>query len=144
MRGMIEVYNGETEKFRNARAGKTKETQPKLEDVVDFDPRKISWSRGLKADAERGKRHDFDEKSIVQGMYRPFTKQWVYFNRGLNGMVLLMPRLFPTQRHRNVIIAVIGVADRKGFSCFVTDHLPNLHLMDTGQCFPTSLREDCR
>lgn len=136
MHRMIDVYNHEVERYRKACAHSAKDTRPEIDEIVDLDPKQISWSRGLKADAERGKQHAFDQNSIVRGMYRPFTKQWVYFDRGLNEMVLLMPRLFPTPKHRNVVISVIGVADRKGFSCFVTDLLPNQHLLDTGQCFP--------
>lgn len=69
-------------------------------------------------------------------MYRPFNKQWLYFNRRLNERVYQVPKLFPTPRHRNVVISSTGVADRKGYSVLVTDHVPNMHLTDTGQCFP--------
>jgi len=34
------------------------------------------------------------------------------------------------------VISSTGVADRKGYSALVTDHVPNMHLTDTGQCFP--------
>jgi predicted helicase len=34
------------------------------------------------------------------------------------------------------VISVIGVVERKGFSVLAADHVPNLHLTDTGQCFP--------
>jgi predicted helicase len=44
--------------------------------------------------------------------------------------------MFPTPRHGNIFISSTGVADRKGYSALVTDHVPNMHLTDTGQCFP--------
>ena len=84
----------------------------------------------------RGKVYEFDSKFLTQSMYRPFTKQWLYFNRQLNEMVLQMPKFFPTGKHRNVVISCTGVADRKGFSILATDYVPSLHLTDTGQCFP--------
>jgi predicted helicase len=69
-------------------------------------------------------------------MYRPYCKQWLYFDRQLNERVLLMPRLFPTPQHPNVVIATTGVGASRPFSALITDVIPNLHLEDTGQCFP--------
>jgi predicted helicase len=69
-------------------------------------------------------------------MYRPFSKQWMYFDRLVNEMVNRVPALFPSDSHPNVVISSTGVADRKGYSALVTDHVPNMHLTDTGQCFP--------
>jgi len=51
-------------------------------------------------------------------------------------MVYQVPKLFPTPDHKNVVFCTIGVVDRKGFSVLATDLVPNLHLLDTGQCFP--------
>jgi predicted helicase len=36
----------------------------------------------------RGKEYDFEDASTVAGMYRPFAKQWLYFNRSFNEMCL--------------------------------------------------------
>ena len=47
-----------------------------------------------------------------------------------------MPRLFPTPGHPNIVIAATGVGASKPFSALVTDCIPNLHMHDTGQCFP--------
>ena len=60
----------------------------------------------------------------------------MYFNRRFNEMVNRVPAMFPTPRHDNIVISSTGVADRKGYSALVTDHVPNMHLTDTGQCFP--------
>ena len=73
---------------------------------------------------------------MVQSTYRPFTRQWLYFDRRFNERVYQVPRLFPTPMHSNIVISCTGVADRKGFSVLATDRVPNLHLTDTGQCFP--------
>jgi|GEM_PF-6886921 len=60
----------------------------------------------------------------------------MYLNRRLNETVYRVPIMFPTPRHHNIVISSTGVADRKGYSALVTDHVSNLHLTDTGQCFP--------
>ncbi len=123
MRRMIDNYNEEVDRYA---AGS----------VLDSNPKRIKWSRGLKADAERGRKYEFETDSVVPGLYRPFTKAWSYFNRRLNDMVYQMPRLFPTPRHRNLAISVTGAGSSKEFSCLIVDTLPDLEVISKGQCFP--------
>jgi len=133
---MIEVYNAERAHYGKLCAGRLKEQWPDINSVIDNDPRHISWTRALKDDARRGKQYHFESSSITFGLYRPFTKQWLYFNRGLNEYVMQIPRLFPTPNHENIVISATGIGASKTFSALVTDAIPNLHLHDTGQCFP--------
>jgi predicted helicase len=136
MRRLIAVYNTDRERYAKQCIGKHKDQWPPIENVIDTDPKRISWTRALKADAVRGKQIKYDADSVVLSTYRPFVKQWLYFNRRLNEMVYQVPRLFPTPRQKNCVISCTGVADRKGFSAFIADLPPSLHLTDTGQCFP--------
>ncbi|RZI43666.1 DEAD/DEAH box helicase [Herbaspirillum sp. HC18] len=136
MRLMIDAYDDDLARYAKACEGKSKDQWPDVENVINTDPKRISWTRALKADVQRHKKLSFEPNSIVVGMYRPFRKQWMYFNRRLNEMVYQVPRLFPSSNHQNVVISSTGVADRKGYSALITDHVPNLHLTDTGQCFP--------
>ena len=136
IRRMTEVYNAERARYAKLCAGKPKDQWPDINSVIENDPRYISWTRSLKDDAKRNRNYPFHASSIRIGSYRPFTKQWLYFNRAFNEYVMQMPRLFPSPEHENVAISCTGVADRKGFTVLATDQLPNLHLTDTGQCFP--------
>lgn len=136
MRGMIEAYNEDRDRYEKQCAGRKKDQWPEVESVISADPKRISWTRALKADIQRHKELAFDEAAVIVGAYRPFNKQWMYFSRRCNEMVYQMPKLFPTPKHRNVVISSTGVADRKGYSAFISDLIPNLHITDTGQCFP--------
>lgn len=133
---LIAAFNEECQKYREACDGLAKEAWPALEDIVSSDPKRISWSRALKKDAERGKSIEFTPQSIVAAAHRPFGRQFMYFDRRLNEMVNLTKRMFPTAAHGNVVISCTGVTDRKGFSCLVTEHVPSMHLTDTGMCYP--------
>jgi predicted helicase len=139
MRRMIDNYNAEVDRYAAACAGQPQ--KPDIDAVVDSDPKRIKWSRGLKADAERGKKYVFEPDSVVPSMYRPFTKAWAYFNRRLNDMVYQMPRLFPTPRHPNLAISVTGAGSSKEFSCLIVDTLPDLEVISKGQCFPLYVYE---
>lgn len=136
MQRMIQAYNSDRERYASLCEGIPQEQWPELESVIDGDPTHISWTRSLKADAKRNKELAYDPSRLRVGMYRPFSKQWMYFDRRCNEMVYQVPKLFPTEHHKNVVISSTGVADRKGYSALVTDHVPNMHLTDTGQCFP--------
>ena len=135
VRKLIATFNEETAKYQAACAGLQKEARPALEEVVSNDARKISWSRALKKDAERGKLIEFDARNIVPSARRPFTRQFLYFDRRLNEMVNLTKKMFPDAEHGNVVISCTGVTDRKGFSCLATDQVPNMHLTDTSMCY---------
>ncbi|WP_200867666.1 type ISP restriction/modification enzyme [Acidithiobacillus thiooxidans] len=136
MQDMIDVSNEDSAKYAQACDGLPKSAWPKVEDIIRSDPEQISWSRALKQNVSRGKQYDFMPESLRTAMYRPFCKQWLYFNRQLNEMVLQIPRLFPTERQENVVITIPGIGSRKGFSCFSTNLIPDLEIMEKSQCFP--------
>jgi predicted helicase len=103
---------------------------------LDLDSRKFSWDYQQKIDVVRSKRYKFSDQSIYTGLYRPFTKQNVYFNRQLNNRVYLLPDLFPTQDHENLIICLSGIGVTKEFSTIITNVIPDVQLQFNGQCFP--------
>jgi len=108
----------------------------KAEDFIDLDSTKISWDRQQKKDVEKSKQYTFDNKSIVQGVYRPYHKQWVYFNRQFNNCVYQLPKLFPDKAQSNLTIIVTGIGASKDFSALISSMLPNYHSLDTDVCFP--------
>jgi predicted helicase len=134
--GMIEVYSANRARYVEACSGKPQESWPEVDAVIDADPKKISWTRALKTDVRRGKECRFERDSIVESVYRPFCKQWLYFNRQLNEMVLQMPKLFPSPAHQNVVISASGIGANKPFSTLAMKHVPCLDSIEKGQCFP--------
>ncbi|HVA66887.1 MAG TPA: type ISP restriction/modification enzyme [Elusimicrobiota bacterium] len=133
MRRMIDFYNQQATGYKKAIS---KGKAVKVEDFIDNDSKKISWTRSLKNDLSKGKQYEFNADSIVQGMYRPYCKQWIYFNRRFNEMVYLMPSIFPNESLQNLVITASGIGASKGFSALMTDAVPNLDLHDKCQCFP--------
>lgn len=132
---MIAFYNAQREAYAKA-AKRAKDDPPAVEDVIDTDPKKISWTRNLKGDVRKQKEYMFENKDIVTAMYRPFTKERLYFNRRFNEMVLLMPKLFPHQGAGNIAIMVMGIGTSKDFSALLTKSVPDMNLFAGGaQCF---------
>jgi predicted helicase len=136
MSRMIDAFNEDRARYARLCEGKAKDDRPEVESVIDSDPKRISWTHNLKEDVQRGKVYEFESSSLTQSMYRPFAKQWLYFNRRFNERVYQQPKLFPTPRHKNVVIAATGTGASKGFSALLADTVPNYHMHDSGQCFP--------
>ena len=129
---MIKAYNEERTRIHDLDL----EANADPADLVDNDPKKIKWSRGLKNDLRRNKPLQIDEGQIVASQYRPFTRQYLYFSRRLNDMVYQIPRLFPHSEAENRVICVTGRGESDDFSCLMVKDIPNLHLIASGQCFP--------
>ncbi|HEL4111155.1 TPA: DEAD/DEAH box helicase [Stenotrophomonas maltophilia] len=132
---MIDFYNEQREAYGKA-VSKAKGQAPEVDDVVSKDATKISWSRALKADAKRQKAHAFNDDDVVEGLYRPFTKQAMYFNRRFNEMVYQQPKLFPGPGFKNVVISATGSGSNKPFSALVSNQVLDLEMISKGQCFP--------
>lgn len=135
-RSLIDAYNSEMKRYAASFKDVEKKQRPDPADFVHHDSRKYSWTRELLADVAKSKEYVFEIESVVQALYRPFCKQWIYFNRRLNNTVYQMPKLFPTPRHANVVISATGVGANKLFSAMVTDVLPDYEAVSKGQCFP--------
>ncbi|OIH83205.1 damage-inducible protein [Arthrobacter sp. UCD-GKA] len=120
MRRMIENYNSVLE------AGNSH---------PDHDPTKVSWNRALLADLAKGKKHEFEGSSLIRSVYRPFTKQTVYFSREMNDMIYQLPKLFPTPKHRNLAFVTTGVGVPQQHTALMVDILPDLNILTANQCF---------
>ena len=112
-----------------------------IEKFITSDSTKINWSGNLKNDLEMARSLSFNHGATVQSVYRPFSRQYLYFDRRLNERVYQMPRLFPTMKEDNRLICVTGSGARSAFSCLMVNSIPNFHTLDTGQCFPLRLYE---
>lgn len=143
MTRMIAFYNAEAQRFATAHANLDKKHRETLvDDFIDADGKKISWTRALKQDLARDKRFEFDDACLVRGLYRPFNKQWLYFNRRFNEMVYQMPRFFPNASAENIVIMVKQRWAGKGQLALIVDKVCDLQIDGGAQCFPLYLYDD--
>ncbi|MFO3582146.1 type ISP restriction/modification enzyme [Legionella pneumophila serogroup 1] len=134
VRRMIDTYNSSRIKYFQVSSDNLG-VEINIEKIINTDSKQISWSRALKRDAKQNKDCQYEPDAIVKTMYRPFFKQWMYFNRRLNEMVGQMFKLFPTPQHHNIIISVTGIGANKPFSAFITNVIPDYEMMSKSQCF---------
>ncbi len=143
MKHMIAFYNSEVKRFNTAHVGLDKKSRESLMDkFLNTDPTKISWTRGLKQELVKNRTFVFEPNGITASLYRPFSKQWMYFNRTFNEMVLQMPRIFPDSSVENRVICVTSLGAKKGFSVYISSTIVDLNMLEAGaQCFPLHLYE---
>ena len=130
IKSLISVYNSEVRRLSDKR------NRDDFDDLLESDPKKISWSGGLRSDAKVGKELTFDRESCRVGLYRPFVKSSMYMNGKLNDRVYQIPRLFPTANHKNLVISVTGSGVSKDFSILISNVIPDVQLLANGQGFP--------
>lgn len=133
VRRMIDVYNSERVSTHpvSATGDGTGNTRR-----ATNDPTKIKWSGGLQDWLRRDIPASFDSANVFESMYRPFCKQYLYMSAGMTERRYQMPHIFPTSEAMNLVIYLTGPGAGKGPACLMTDTIPNLHMMDTGQAFP--------
>lgn len=118
---LIRNYN-----FELKRLGKLKDSLESLNTDDDF----IKWSAGLKDKFSKGKKIDFEANAMIVGHYRPFTKKYLQYQTDIIERPSRYKSIFGKD---NQIIYVTG--NGIDFSTLVTDKIPNLHFMNTGQGF---------
>ncbi|MDP3331461.1 MAG: type ISP restriction/modification enzyme [Methylococcaceae bacterium] len=139
--GMIGFYNSQVELFDDFQKGKifsnAEEKKRIIDTFIDTDTKKISWTRQLKKDLGLNKKGEFNSNNIVRSMYRPYCKQWLYFDKQFNEMLLQIPKIFPNEEVENLVICVPALGARRNFSTFISNTLPDLNIFESGsQCFP--------
>ena len=138
---MVNFYNDEVKRYKAASVGLSKHEHPDLDSFLNNDETKIKWSSSLKPKVERGLTCKFETSHILPGLYRPYSKQWMYFDTTFNHRPYQMPRIFPDSTVENRVICVTGLGTPKAFSAIIADVLPDIQLQANGQCFPLKLYE---
>lgn len=105
-------------------------------DNPTIDPKLTKWDAELCFKLRRlGCPVYFDSAKIRLVMYRPFFKQYLYFDQTFNRRLHLTPEFFPECDSVNLVICVSGKSTDE-FSVFVTDITPDARLLFNTQCFP--------
>lgn len=100
------------------------------------DKKIVSWTVNLKKDAVNNKVHRIDIDNIDKYSYRPFVKQFIYYDRAFVERPGKWNKLYPALGKNNIVICVSGVGSSKNFSVLLSDKLVSLDYNEKTQCFP--------
>ena len=130
LRLLVKTYNDEKQRYIANGYGKD------VSDFVNKDQTLIKWDEALFKRIERGDDLVYDHESIVEAIYRPFFKQYLYFNKDLNWSRYLMPLFFPYKDCGNLSICVNGTGGSKDLTVSICEIIVDRSAIAAGQCFP--------
>lgn len=145
----IDTYNADLKRFnahfREAFKSRTKgvkssELYKQLSDKeITTDKTKIAWVQNLKMQLIKGKKlDDFSQEKIAVSFYRPFNKQYFYYERELSYSFYLMKKIFPDKDAQNVVINTTI----RNFSALVSDAIPDIHFIGDATVYPLYYYDD--
>ncbi|GAA6780227.1 DEAD/DEAH box helicase family protein [Helicobacter pylori] len=147
----IDTYNADLKRFnarfresfkQRAKGVKSRAGQlyKQLNDSeITTDKTKIAWTRALKNNFIKNKNlQESNEKCISLAMYRPFNKQWLYFDKNLNEEQSQLPKIFPDKDAQNVVINTTI----RNFSALVSDAIPDIHFIGDTNAYPLYYYDD--
>jgi predicted helicase len=129
---MVENYSSEQDRW--IRKGEPKE----LEKFLNVNEKILKWIRHTKRSLLRGEKAEFDNTKIRSSLYRPFCKQFFYFEKIFNEDIYRFPHIFQIIENEaeNMVICLTAIGNTKTFHCLMTNIIPDLHLTGDSQCFP--------
>lgn len=138
----INFYNAEVDRYEAACKGLGAGSFPIVEDFINPNSTKISWSRAFRSDLGRFKRKTFKDKALLVSVCRPFFKQNLYFDRSLINDIALIPKFFPQSKSENLVIWTTGTGALIDFTCFISNLIPDLQGPAKIQCYPLYVYEN--
>ncbi|HDR7260258.1 TPA: DEAD/DEAH box helicase [Bacillus paranthracis] len=123
---MVSNFNSEVKRLENV-------TDPKEKfAAANKDKSFIKWAENLKKALYRSGKLSFNEENIVKSMYRPFTKKWFMYDEKLISRSRKFKEMLGSDRR---MIVLTGQGVKKQFSAFVTNKIPDYHVINNGQVF---------
>lgn len=105
------------------------------------DETKISWTENLRKDFERNKPIVLNPGSFKLCTYRPFTKQWLYFDKALIERRSKMANIFPRD-FDNRSISITGKGETKDFSVLICNSVTEYKTLYNSKSMPLYFYEE--
>ncbi len=148
----IETYNADLKCFnavfreafkQRAKGVKSGDLYKQLNDKeITTDQTKIAWTDGLKNHLIKNKNLQESRKECARlALYRPFNKQWLYWDKDLIHRQSQFSKIFPNKHAQNVVINT-GVGNGKDFSALVSDFIADHSLISPNQAYPLYCYDD--
>ncbi|MGL2364662.1 type ISP restriction/modification enzyme [Helicobacter pylori] len=149
VKNCIETYNADLKRFnarfreafkQRTKGVKSDKLHKHLNDQeITTDKTKIAWVQNLKNQLIKGKKlDDFSQEKISVSLYRPFNKQYFYYERELTWSFYSMKKIFPDKSARNVAINTTT----RNFCSLIGDAIPDTHFIGDANAYPLYYYDD--
>jgi predicted helicase len=130
MANTIAFYNAELNRYQN----QNNKDNPEVKNFINNDETKIKWSRDLINTLTKKNDLEFNEQSIITSLYRPFSKQYLYYDKNWNESQYQLPKIFK-KNVNNIAFGTTGIGANKDFSTLITNIIPEHGVVHNGQWF---------
>jgi predicted helicase len=135
---LVDYYSDQLKDFINNVAN---EALTELDDYLLENSSRISWSNNLKNDFRKKRQLSSLEGETVISVYRPYSKQWLFYSDRLNERNYKNKHIFPNASLGNKIIMLKQGSIGDGQFALMTDKIVDLQTDGGSQCFPLYLYE---
>lgn len=133
MRDTIKFYNTQIDKIEKVRK---KDENIDIEDIIDTNPNNISWSADLKKRANRLEKDIFDINEIKVSLYRPFSKQYLYYSKKW------IERFSQQSKFKGVAIGMLGIGGKHNFSSLILKEIGDIQTFQNANFYPLYYSEE--
>jgi predicted helicase len=113
------------------------ERSNKSESINDFVDRTIKFTGELEDHIKKGSELNYNSGRIRIATYRPYVKQFVYFDRIITHRIYQNELIFGIENsYENKAIWFSGVSSSKPFQVLVTDRIVSFDVLEKSQCLP--------
>jgi len=99
----------------------------------DFD---VKWDRETTKYLARKISKTFKKSQIFKNLYRPYTKQYFYFDKHFNGMTYQWFNIFNPATQDNLYLSFVAIGNNLPFHCLASNTIVDLHFTGDSQCLP--------
>ncbi|GHQ00420.1 hypothetical protein VN1205_09520 [Helicobacter pylori] len=148
----IDTYNADLKRFnahfreafkQRTKGVKSADLYKQLNDQeITTDKTKIAWTCALKQKFIKNKNLQESHKDRIRlALYRPFNKQWLYWDKNWINRQGQFSQIFPDESACNVVINTSSMASRN-FSCLIANEITDLQTMANNQAYPLYYYDD--
>ncbi len=145
----IDTYNADLKRFnenfreafkQRAQGVKKADRYKHLNDKeITTDKTKIAWTCGLKNKLINNENLPASSMERVRlALYRPFNKQWLYWDKTWNERQSQLPKIFPDKSTRNVVINTTT----RNFCSLISDAILDTHFIGDVNAYPLYYYDD--
>ncbi len=110
--------------------------QETLKDNDYKDKFSVKWDADLSQYLKRKISKSFSEQQIVKSLYRPYLKQYLYFDKNFNGRTYQWFNIYNNKHLDNKYITFKSFGSNRSFNCLATNCIAELHVTGANQCLP--------
>ncbi len=128
----MEIYKRAVDRKRRQSA------KAPIDDFIDTRDPHMKWSHRVKESLKKLVLSNYEESHFRTGLYRPFTKKYLYFDHLWNERRYKQYRIFPVPETQgeNRVICVSGLGSNKPFQTLISNIIPGHDTLEKTQCFP--------